>query len=76
MTISSAAVFLVYIYRISKNVPSSTGYNFNTHPPIFTIFGTCHHQTFKNRLQLVSATSLLLTLFCSEAAVTEITGDT
>jgi len=35
-----------------KNVPSLTGYSFNTHPPIFTIFGTCRQQRFRNRLQV------------------------
>ena len=40
-------------YSVSqKNVPSLTGYSFNTHPPIFIIFGTCHQQTFQNRLQV------------------------
>jgi len=36
-----------------KNVPSLTVYSFNTHPPIFTIFGTCHQQRFKNLLHVL-----------------------
>jgi len=63
-----------YIYTVSqKNVPSLTGYNLNTHPPIFfTIFGMCHQKTFKNWLQVItfSITSFLLNLCCSEPAVT------
>jgi len=51
-----------------KNVPSLTGYNFNTHPLMFIIFGKCHQQTFKNnRLQNNFLNYLvLLALFCSE----------
>ena len=30
-----------------KNVPSSTGYSFNTHPPIFAIFGTSSEEIQK-----------------------------
>jgi len=41
-----------YLHCVSKNVPSLTGYSFNVHPPIFIIFGTCHQQIFKNRLQV------------------------
>ena len=37
---------------VSKNVLSLTGYSFNTHPPIFTVFGTFHQQRFKNRLHI------------------------
>jgi len=42
-------IYTTVIHCVSKNVPSLTGYSFNTHPPIFTIFGTCHQQRFKNR---------------------------
>ena len=39
------------LYSVSqKNVPSLTGYSFNTHPPIFIIFCTCHQHAFKNWL--------------------------
>jgi len=34
-----------------KNVPIFTDYNFNTHPPIFIMFGRRYQQTFKNQLQ-------------------------
>jgi len=37
---------------LKNNVPRLTGYRFNTHPPIFTIFGTRHQQRFKNWLQV------------------------
>jgi len=32
-----------------QNVPSLTGYNVNTQPPISIIFGICHQQTSNNR---------------------------
>jgi len=37
---------------LKKSVPSSTGCRFDTHPPIFTIFGARHQQRFKNRLHV------------------------
>jgi len=40
------------LHCVSKNVRSLTGYNFNTQPPIFIIFGTCQQQTFKNQLEV------------------------
>ena len=36
-------VNIVILRCVSKNVPSSTGYKFNTHPPIFITFGTFRH---------------------------------
>ena len=42
------------IHCVSKNVPSLTGYSYNTHPPIFIIFRTSFffQQTLENRLQV------------------------
>ena len=54
-------------YSVSqKNVPSLTGYSFNTYPPIFTFLHMS--STDIQRLSTgitFSTTSLLLTLFCS-----------
>jgi len=48
---------------VSKNVPSLTEYNFNTHPTIFTIFGTSSAVIQKSAAGITfSNTSLLLTL--------------
>jgi len=35
-------VLKMLIHCVSKNVPSLTGYSFNTHPPTFTIFFVCY----------------------------------
>jgi len=57
-----------------KNVPSLTGYNFNTHPLIFIISGTLSADIQKSATGITfSITSFLLDLYCSEAAVTEMT---
>jgi len=54
----------VVFYSVSqKNVPSLTGYSFNTHPPIFTVFGTCYQQRFKNWLQYNFLKYLTFTYF-------------
>ena len=57
-----------YIILCLKNIPSLTGYSFNTHPPVFLII-CCMSSADIQKLTAgitFSTTSLLLTLFCSE----------
>ena len=56
-----------------QKIPSLTGYNFNTHPPIFIIFWLMSPANIQKLATGItsSTTSPVLNLCCSEAAVTE-----
>jgi len=47
---TSVSLYYEYVYALSqKSVPSLAGYSFNTHSPIFVIFGTCNNNNKRSK---------------------------